>query len=520
MSRPKGSKNKIVSGNQIETSQIQIQASTDSSIQQFALAADIKNSGKVISTYEVYKNYRTNGDLKNYDIDKILMNKQENVYKIYELLDYYSDKDSIISGSVKRILSPFSYNSGDWYLQGKSEQAKKKITDYFRDINFDDLMRGIFYVYFLFGNVFLYDRDSWIDVFPVHRVAVNDIKINGEPVLSYQILEFYKFRNIYNMDTKFIDTVEEKYKGMPQEVQDAVKNKSLWAELNPENTFAIQMPKAPWERYAINPMVSALKPLSKKNLIGEYENAILNIMARGFLHVQVGDKEITKKVSPTELAAVGEIFKQAISGFPIASTAWNVQAKWLTPDDKNFDLSKDLYATVNKQILEACGLSSLVVSGNSDGSGSFAQATVSTSIAEKRIQQARDDVAQFINKLIAKRAVEWRMSADRIPEFKFNKISLQNDAEFRKEVLSLFQGGILGYESTLEKLDYNYEQERERKKKELENKDVEVFTLPPSFNNQKGDGSGDSGAGAPTKPVNQSKQDKNNSQKNPKPSNQ
>ena len=41
------------------------------------------------------KNFTFSGDLKNYDYDSILRNKQKNINELYALADYYVDKDPI-----------------------------------------------------------------------------------------------------------------------------------------------------------------------------------------------------------------------------------------------------------------------------------------------------------------------------------------------------------------------------------------------------------------------------------------
>ena len=71
------------------------------------------------------KDFTFRGEVKNYNYNNILKDKQSNIYKLYELANYYVDADEIVSGIVKRVLTPFSLSSG-WKLVGSSENTKKK----------------------------------------------------------------------------------------------------------------------------------------------------------------------------------------------------------------------------------------------------------------------------------------------------------------------------------------------------------------------------------------------------------
>lgn len=467
----------------------------------------------VINVYEPNRNYSSSGSLKNYDIDQILQRKQDNIYKIYELMSFYVDADSIFSGAIKRILVPFS--SSKWYLQGKNEAAKRKYEQWFNDIKLNDLIKGLFYDLYLYGQVFLYDRGSWIDILPPHKIQIMDMGVNGEPVLAFKIEEFAT-RGYAAIDEKFINTLLKKYEGYPEEIQEGIKKRQQWVQLNPANTYAIQGQKSLWEKYAMPFGVSALKAFAKKQLISEYENALLNLMVKSFLHVKVGDSNHYPKPSVAELSNIGNIFKDAINGFPLAVTTWNIDAEWVRLNDSNFDISKNKYVEVNTEILESCGISSLIVSGQGDSSSSYAQAQVNVNVLVERIEQAQRDVIDFINTIMRKRAAEWRVSDTRIPEFHFEETSLRDDTAFRKEVLSLFQNGLLGYRSTLERLGYDYEQEKSRKQDENESADRNVFVVPPSFYIQ----TPDSDAGRPTTPDNERVSDPNDSKSGaaPKPS--
>ena len=66
----------------------------------------------------------------------------------------------------------------------------------------------------------------------------------------------------------------------------------------------------------------ALRALAKKELISSYEDAMLNIGKRSFVHVKYGESSKINDVLPDQpqLAAVRKIFLSAMSGTPLAVT--------------------------------------------------------------------------------------------------------------------------------------------------------------------------------------------------------
>lgn len=486
---------------------------------EYSFGADMKTSTQntgVISVYE-NKNYNQSGSPRGYDVDKILLNKQENIYRIYELMNYYVESDPIFNSIIKKVLTPFSVSSG-WRLHGSSEKIKSKFEEYFESIGLGDLLKDVFYEIFLYGQCFLYDRDGqWFDIFPGYRIRIASIGINGQPIIEYKIIEFAN-RNYTIAKEGFIDTLLKQYEGYPQEVLDGIKTGTLWVQLDPSNTYVLSDTKSRYEKYAMPVGVPALRSFAKKELINQYENGQLNLGQKGFLLINVGDKDIAKNVTPTDLTNVGAIFRDAISGFPMASVAWNVSAKWIQTDSK--ELFTDKYKNVNSEILSAAGIASIVATGDASNS-SFSSAQVNINTLEKRIIQNQRNVGEFIKWIITRRAIDFRISSTKLPSFVFNPINLANDSSFKDQVVQLFTLGLLSRETVLDNMSFDFGQELERKTVENEKDFDSVFTLPPSFNNQSGDtGTTDSQGGNPgkTEKTRTSDKSKSESGKNPKPS--
>ncbi|MBK5239807.1 hypothetical protein [Clostridium sp.] len=485
---------------------------------EYSLGVDMKSVGTGNGVVSVYSNdnYTARGNIKGYDVDRILMNKQDNMNLIYDLMNFFVDADSIFNSVIKNVLTPFSVASG-WKLQGSSEKTKDKYKLYFKQIGLNSLMKNIFYDLYLYGQCYLYDRGGFIQVLPPKRVRVASISVSGQPILEYCISE-YSNRYVVAKEG-FMDTIKEQYKGYPPEILEQLQSKGgtfvsgqgQYVQLDPENTYTIQVEKSMYEKYAIPLGVSCLKSFSKKTLISEYENSLLSIGAKSFLHVKVGDKDIVKTIDTGVLTDVGNIFKQAINGFPLAITAWNVDANYISVDTKGmFDKSK--YNEVNNEILSGCGISPIVATGDSSSSN-FASASINVGTTEKRISQNQNSVVEFIEWLMQKRSYEYRIALNKLPVFEFNAVDLQNDTKFKDTVVAIYQQGLISHETTIETLGFDYAQEKARREAENKNKVEEVFKLPPNANTSS---SADNKGGAPEKPG--ANKDKSATGKQPKPS--
>lgn len=101
------------------------------------------------------RNITYTGDLATFDYDAILRNKQQNIYRLFELSDYFVDADPIYRGIIKEVYAPFS-TSDKYRLIGANEKVKQKYYDYYERIHLEDLMRSIFYQYWKYGNVYIY----------------------------------------------------------------------------------------------------------------------------------------------------------------------------------------------------------------------------------------------------------------------------------------------------------------------------------------------------------------------------
>ena len=464
-----------------------------------------RGSNGQVFTFE-NKDATFRGELKNYNYNNILKDKQSNIYKIYELANYFVDADSIYSGILKRVLVPFSLSCG-YKLKGVSETVKKKYMAHYEKTAFLDAARSIFYELYLFANCYIYFMPHGeIITLPPHKIRISEVMIDGEPVIEFNISELNRTYGSMAKE-EYIDTLRAKYKGYPPEITEELEKgrMSPWVQLNPENTFILQESKPMWQKYAVPFLTTCLKPLAKKELISYYEDVQLNIGAKGFLHVKLGHDTLMPKPNKTQFDATAKIFQEALNKFPLAVTSHLVNAEFISIDTKGmFDKSK--YSEVNAQILSSGGISPLIVSGESNG-GSFAEANINVSTAKQRIKQNQNNFSEMMKKYNKKIAVLENVGKGKVPTFAFNEIDLIDDSEMKGEAFTIWQQGCISRTTLLEEHGYDIEQEAERKKEEKSRGYEDVFEPPKNTNTMKADAEN----GAPTKPIKDSKQDKNNS---------
>ena len=455
------------------------------------IAVGAKDNGDVTLTFN-NKNITFNGDLATYDYDAILRRKQENIYKLFELSDYFVDADPIYRGIIKEVYTPFC-TADNFRLVGSNEQVKKKYQDYYERIHLLDKMTSIFLQYFKYGNVYVYLMDDGtIITLPVHLVRITNVMINGEPVLEFNcasiINDFKLETGTTERDFLNDQELEIRLRGFPKEVQQGVKNRAMWCQLNPANTFVLQDVKEDWTRYTIPMIASCLRAFSKKQLISNWEDALLNLGARSFVHVTYGDPKNEVLPDIVALGQVQALFRQAMTGSALAVTNNWCEAQVIQPKtDDIFEYDK--YKAVNADILSAGGISGVIVSGRSEDGSTFASAQVSMQTAAIRIKQAKDNFCEMMDKinmrLNGSNAYLPHSAAENVPRFTFPPVDLTGNKAFQDACLKLWEKGMLSHETLLQTYGYDMGQEIERRKSEEQKGVYEVLVPQDKTNEEK-----------------------------------
>lgn len=330
--------------------------------------------------------------------------------------------------------------------------------------------------------------------------------VGGEPVVEMNcrsIRDDLKRQGVI-AKKKWLDDekLEVRLKGFPPEVTEALKEGKEWVQLNPKNTYVLQDLKEDWTRYSVPMIASCLKAFAKKELISNWENALLNLGARSFVHVKYGDPQNTVLPSVPELTAVNRIFRSAMTGNALATTNNWATATVIQPKtDDVFEFDK--YKGVNADILSAGGISGIIVSGRAEDGSTFASAQVSMQTAAMRIKQAKDAFCIMMNKINARlngaSGVLPHSSPDKIPRFTFPPVDLTGNEKFQATCLKLWEKGVVSNETLLQTHGYDIKQEEERLKKEEKQGLFDLFRQPSNRQGgQKEDVSDNEQKGRPT----------------------
>lgn len=455
---------------------------------EIAVAADYGQMMDISQTYND-RNITFTGDLAGFNYNTLLRDKQTNINSFYQLADYWVDADPLFRGAIKEVYVPFSLID-DFRLVGGSEQTRQKYTEYFNRIGMWDKLESFFLQYYLYANLYIsVQPDGDIISLPPHLCRIGNIRVNKQPIVEFNCRTLQTdLRRMGNKAyKKFIEDedLEKRLSGYPPEVAMGLRNNREWVQLNPRTTFVLQDAHPDWQRYAIPMVAACLKAFAKKELIGAWEDALLNLAARSFVHVKYGSPEkqvIPDKAALTKLQALFASAMTASNKVALAVTNNFADAKVIQPEsDHIFD--HDKYAGVNADILSAAGISGIVVSGQ-DNAASFGSSQVSTKMVALRIQEAKRRMAQMMNEIIAiglngtKNGLP-RSASNKLPKFTFPVTDLTNNKSFQDRCLELWNDGVLSYETMIEAHGFDYEEEKARKQAEVEEEvQTKVFVKP------------------------------------------
>ena len=473
-------------------------------------------------------NITFSGELAGYDYTTILKNKQENIVSLYQIADYYADADPIVRGIIEHVYIPYTTCS-DWYLTGSKEKTYDLFQEQYKRMRLKEFLTGLAKELWKYNNVCVYLMNGNLITLPVHKWRIGNVAFNGTPMVEYNcqdIITNMKMKS-YSIDEKYVkdSQIETVLKGYPEEIIKAVKKNEQYAQLNPDYTFVLQGPKEGWMRYAIPFIASCLPALAKKELISAYETAMLNIGRKAFIHVTYGESGKTQDILPDErqLNQVRNLFRNGMNNYQLVVTNHLAQAKAIQADlDDLFQWDK--YKQVNNDILSAGGVSGVIVSGISEDGSTFASAQVSMQTAETRINAARDEICEMMNKINEKLTefIPGTYNLKEVPEFHFQPLTIEGKKAMREKCIELWSKGVVSTDTMMKTNGYSMENERSKRQKEASDGTDEVFVsreAPVQNNSDSSDNQ--SKQGRPTKDDDERQSDPSKSEtgRQPKPSN-
>lgn len=436
------------------------------------------NGEDVIAAYN-NDNITFNGDLKGFDYDSILRDKQGHIIDIYKLADYYCDADPICHGILYHCYVPFCSGS-KWFLTHAKDKTVKKFNEYYEKIHLREKLEEIFLQMAKYGNCFVYILDGNIITLPPHKIKIGNTMLNGKPILELNVASIkndFKMKG-YTIKEGWIkdSQLEYLFKGYPKEVIQCLnKAEADWCQLNPEFAYALQMPKEGWLRYAVPWIVPALLALARKELIKNYEKSLLNIGSRSFVHVRYGDEKKGADILPdrNEITAVRNLFKSAMSGsVPLVVTNQLAKAELISSDLSDL-YQWPIYGSVNKDILSAGGISGIVVEGTSDEGSSFSTAQISMQTLEARIDAMRKEFCEFMDRVneIAAQYIDGVYNLKETPRFNFEPLTLTGKQALRDMCYKLWRDGVISTRTMAEAHGINIDDELCERKAEAGNVD-------------------------------------------------
>lgn len=348
-------------------------------------------------------------------------------------------------------------------------------------------MNSYFLQYFKYANVYVYRMPNGrLITLPVHLVRIEGVAVNGEPVIDFNCRSLREsMEQQYGATAlqKFIDDgkLATRLSAYPPEVAEGVASGKEYVQMNPSNTFVSQDAKEEWVQYATPFIAACLKTLAKKALISDYEDARLRLGAHGFVLATYGDSKQELLPTREDLNAIGMMMMNAIQGSGLAVGNNWLNAKFVESDMRDL-FEFDVYKNVNLALLNAGGLSSVVVTGQAGTGSSFGTTTLNIQTAALRIKQAKDDFARMMNKINLRLNGNTKgmpyAAPNRIPEFTFPPTDLAGNKAFQETCLKLWEKGVLSQQTLMESYGMDIKQEAERRTNEVDAGYDEIFVAP------------------------------------------
>ena len=419
--------------------------------------------------------------LGDYDFDAVLRDKQRNIVTLYQLADYYCDADALVHGILHHIYKPYTLSSG-WALHDANEKTYKIYEEFYKKIHLREKLESIVLEYWKYGNVFVYVMDGVPITLPVHKCKIGNVALNGDPIVDFDcqsILNEWRQKSYVVKENWIKDNnLETYFKGYPPEVRKALNAGAQYAQLDPKYCKVLQGPKEGWQRYCIPFIASCLYALSRKELISKYESSVLNLGIRSFVHIKYGDPKNDILPDSAQLTEVRKIFSKAMAGFPLAVTNHLAQADVVQP--KLDDLFQwDKYRDVNNDILSAGGVSGMLVTGVSEDGSTFASAQVSMETVAARIEAARDEICDLINKInecIQETLANTHVyNVSTVPTFSFKPLDMSGRKALREACEQLWLKGLVSTKTLMEANGYSLDREKVLREKEASDGTDEVM---------------------------------------------
>lgn len=252
--------------------------------------------------------------------------------------------------------------------------------------------------------------------------------------------------------------------------------------INPNFLHPVRNKAFDYQRYPIAPLSRAFRALGSRSVFDEVVRATIEGYKNQLWVFLLGDLEHVP--SSHEMLALKETVT-GMAGERTGALVWRggLTVEQHTPKPLEQMLSMDARQAFTMEIFRHLGASGRLVTGNSmSNQRSDGGNEIDLSIWLKRLDFPRTVNLQwekdFRRRIGERRSETWRKANDKTT-VQFSKSLLEVSDIIEKELRPLYAMGLLSRTTTLEKSGYNYDAERNNKQNEQ--KDLELFTVVPTY---------------------------------------
>jgi hypothetical protein len=244
---------------------------------------------------------------------------------------------------------------------------------------------------------------------------------------------------------------------------------------------------------------AALESLKHKRNLRRMDYAIASRVIGAIQLFKLGDKDfpVTEDDKDAQFGAIkDQMLWRDYSGKDIERifqlfANHTLQIEWVVPDTQAM-LDEQKYISVNQDIIYALGFPRILITGESEKTGTSDPQYAMMSPA-KTMENFRRKIIKVIQSIVRRVAEE--NSIKSVPEVKFKPLTLFDHATLLKSLADLYGGANISRSTYAEELGYDWNDETEQRKIEkdkLESLGLDEFA-PKPFSNQPGQGPAGSG---------------------------
>lgn len=387
---------------------------------------------------------------------------------------YFSIRDTIdlcaraytgVSAFRNAIEVAVEFSNLKLHIKCENKSVKKFFEEWFYAIKINKLKEEFFREYYRSGNVFLYKfvgkfgpayyknfQQSFgakNNKLPIRYSVLNPVNIFVQSGLTfpYVYIRLLSTFELERLKHPLTEQDKQVYNSLPDYVKEQIKASNnfplgIYIPIEPERLRFAFYKKQEYEPLATPMGWSVLPDIEWKLALKKMDMSLARTIEHAILLITNGETvtQYGGGINQTNIARLQALFTNQTIGRVLVAD-YTTEAKWLIPDIKEI-LGPEKYKVVNEDIKE--GLSSLLT-----GQDKFATAQIKAKIFIQRLEGGQE---LFLSEFLMPEIVQicQDMGFRTVPEIKFEKINLQDEAVMNRIYTQLAQLGILTPEQTIE----------------------------------------------------------------------